>query len=149
MIPQAFHHIFIGRDSVIIPTVARTTTGLFLDVEPVVAASISDSEMIRQAIKTRIEQGNPEVPNPSRDGYEPVVCRYAGVKRWSSFIKKFDCIGFTRDDDEFQIEFTGRDLKGLLVDDPSRSERVRASDIVERLAFHIMNYRSPQSSTRN
>ena len=139
MSPLIFHHIFVGRNLVIIPTVARTTTGLFLDVEPVAALPYSDPEAIRTVLITLLAQGNPEVPLPSRDGYKPVVYPYAGVKSWPAFEKKFDCIAIKHDGTEYQIVFTSRDEHGRVVDDPSRTERVSNETVITRVLDHVLS----------
>ena len=98
---KQFHHIFVNRDRVVIPTVARTTNGHWLDVEPVVVLPLSDPEAIRAALTNLIAQGNPEIPSPQRGEYHEPVSRCAGLRNWSAFAKKFDAIAFTRNGDEF------------------------------------------------
>ncbi|MDR3404266.1 MAG: hypothetical protein P4L99_17340 [Chthoniobacter sp.] len=132
---RTFHHLFIGRDSVVIPTVARTTTGLFLDFEPVAVLPLSDPAAIRASLTELITQGNPEIPLPPRDAYRPPAGRYAGIKSWPALIRKFDCIGFSQEGDEFRIDFSPHDA---MADDPARARRVPAADIVAEVLGQIL-----------
>jgi hypothetical protein len=74
------------RGKVFIPTMARTTAGFYLAVDPVEVVNASDSDAIESAFLKTIQSGHPTVPTPSRDGFpEWVVLKYAGVKSAATF----------------------------------------------------------------
>jgi len=80
--------IYLRRGRVLIPTLARTQYGVYIEVEPVEVASADNIAEIDDALQTALSRGNPSIPHPDRDNFPtPVVMRHAEVKSWSSFVK--------------------------------------------------------------
>ena len=133
-------HLYVGRDRVLIPTVARTTAGFFLDVEPVASIPITDEPALRAALTTTLAAGNPEVPTPTRQSFPtPVVYPYAGVKSWPAFEKRFLCITLSRCDDHFEIQLTSRDSRGRWNDTPTQVERVPLDAAISETLCHVFS----------
>lgn len=77
------------RDGVaFLPTVARTTAGFWMDVEPVEVVPFAAAETagLCAALARVIDRGNPTVPTPTRATFPPwVVLRHAGVASARAF----------------------------------------------------------------
>jgi hypothetical protein len=81
--------LYLRSGKAYIPTVAKTTDGFFLEVEPVAVVDPSDASTLERELASRLAQGTPTVPTPSRDNFpKPVVLTHAGVKSWATFQKK-------------------------------------------------------------
>jgi hypothetical protein len=68
----------------IIPTLAQTEAGFWLDIEPVEVVSASDGAAFERPILSVIERRHPQVPRPTKFG-DSIVLKYAQVKSWSQF----------------------------------------------------------------
>jgi hypothetical protein len=74
---------------VIIPTMARTEDGIYLEVEPVTVVVDPDAQGLTAALRQSRARGNPRVPNPGPNGYPPhYVLSYAGLKSNAALQKK-------------------------------------------------------------
>jgi hypothetical protein len=77
---------YLRRGTAFIPTMARTTAGYWLGVEPVVVQSVGTAEHLQTILAAAILRGSPVVPTPTRADFPPDVMRkYCGMKSFSAF----------------------------------------------------------------
>jgi hypothetical protein len=90
---------------VFVPTFGRVDKGLYRDIEPVAVVDVSDADALRQALSETIARGNPPTSYYPRGGPypQPVVVKYAGVKRWSSFARSASPWNIKEKDGVYQI----------------------------------------------
>src|SRR5215469_1936644 len=75
-----------GKRLVVIPTLAKTEAGFWLEGEPVAAVPILDSESIARAIMERVLAPSKLVPTPpARSRSKPAVLKPGRVRSWSQF----------------------------------------------------------------
>ena len=128
----------------IIPTVAQTEAGYWLDVEPVELACLGDSSTISRAIKSVVARSGMIVPTPSRQNFpKPVVLAYSKTKSLSAFEQRYEQIslGYSLDG-RYSIERYKRAPEGSgWVVDPDKSATFSPAndldDVILRL-IHIL-----------
>jgi hypothetical protein len=81
--------IFLFKEQVFIPTMARTKAGFYMGIEPVEVIDARDPTGLEQAIIRVVKRGNPSVPTPPGGAKFPksVLLKYAKMKSISSFDK--------------------------------------------------------------
>ena len=80
--------IYLRKDAVYLPTVAKTEAGFYCAIDPVTVVAIGDSDALRSAIKQSLAKENPMIRTPARDAWpEPVVLKYAKVKYFGPFFE--------------------------------------------------------------
>lgn len=78
-------HLYKVHDQFLVPVVAETTAGYFLDVDPVERVPASDRDALVGVLDRELTRGNPVVPSPSRDNFPaPVVLKPAAVRSWKA-----------------------------------------------------------------
>jgi hypothetical protein len=113
-------HVYFRSGQFILPVVAKTEAGFFLDVEPVRGVLLDDTAGLEKALGDVIGQGNPVRPTPCRASFpKPVVLPLAKVKTWATFEKKSVCWTVTREHERYVVAVTGRAPDGGWTDDPS------------------------------
>jgi len=81
--------LYALRDRVILPTIAETPDGIYLEMEPVTVLGASDVQGLEAALRERRARGNPVVAGPGLQGWpRHVVLPYAGVKSNAALQKK-------------------------------------------------------------
>jgi hypothetical protein len=92
--------------TVVVPTVAKTEAGYWLDVEPVECASLADPSPFVTAVREAMARSGKVVPTPSSQNFpKPVVHSHAKVRSMREFERKYDQISLVRDPDgSFSIE---------------------------------------------
>ena len=87
-----FLHFYSRNNQVVIPTVARTEDGFFLDVDPVIVIEISAPEVLREKLGGLLSAENPTIATPSAapegERGQSVVLEKIGLKRWDAFEKE-------------------------------------------------------------
>jgi hypothetical protein len=131
-------HVYVRKGMALIPDVAQTEAGYFLDVPPVRVAELRDLQAMASAIEQAMAAGNPRVPTPTRAAFpEPVILRPARVKNWNTFEKRGACFTILRGGSELEIAESGRNDSGDWVDAPALSQRLpefsSAMDIAKRI----------------
>lgn len=58
--------LYVRHERLILPTVAETEAGFYVDMEPIDVFEIHEVEKWRQEIYMRLVNGNPLVPTPER-----------------------------------------------------------------------------------
>jgi hypothetical protein len=77
---------FLKEGIVYVPTVVKLRTGAYMDVEPVAAIPVGDTNALRRAFVAAIARVNAIVPNQPKDDWPPpVLLKYTGDKNWSAF----------------------------------------------------------------
>lgn len=77
------------RDSVYVPTVAKTEAGFYRIMEPVAVVKLSDAQGLKDVLKAMLLKGNPIIPTPKlvRRATSPIL-KYAPIKSLSKFDKE-------------------------------------------------------------
>ncbi len=76
---------------VLVPTVAKTEAGYWLNTEPVEHASLGDFASVSKAIHAVASRGSKIVPTPSRQNFpKSVILAHSRAKNLSAFEKKYD-----------------------------------------------------------
>jgi hypothetical protein len=88
MLEDGFWLIFVFKEQVFVPTMARTEAGFYIGIEPVEVVDLRDHAAVEQALMRAISRGNPSVPTPPRANFpKNPLLKYAKVKSDSSFDK--------------------------------------------------------------
>lgn len=78
--PETQGSIYHVGDRFLIPTLARTRAGFYLEEEPVEVVSASTADDLADALRRVQLRGNRVVPTPARDRFPPpVVQQHAGI----------------------------------------------------------------------
>jgi hypothetical protein len=78
---------------VIVPTVAQTEAGFWLDTEPVESADWNDPASVSEAVSNATGRSGRVIPTPSRQEFpKPVVLGHSKAKNLNDFERKFDQI---------------------------------------------------------
>jgi hypothetical protein len=77
------------RDSVYVPTVAKTEAGFYQIIEPVAVVKLSDAQGLINVFKAMLLKGNPIISTPKLGGHatSPIL-KYAPIKSLSKFDKE-------------------------------------------------------------
>lgn len=77
------------RDSVYVPTLAKTEAGFYQEIEPVVVVKLSDGQELKNVLKAMLLKGNPVIPTPKPTGRatSPML-KYSPIKSLSKFDKE-------------------------------------------------------------
>ena len=95
---------YLRNGVVYVPTVVKLQTGAYVDVEPVAATSVVDTDGLRRAFLDAIARKNAIVPPPPKDKWPPpVLLKYAGVKTWSAFARSAAVWSIQETDGNFLI----------------------------------------------
>jgi hypothetical protein len=71
-----------------LPTTAKTEAGFYVSCEPVAVVPAANTEALRSALRDAMDRGNPIIPTPKRNAFQPpVLPKYAGVRSWSAFMR--------------------------------------------------------------
>jgi hypothetical protein len=89
MVEDGYWLIFLLREQIFIPTMAKTKAGFYIGIEPVDVVDALDRAALEQAIIQVVKRGNPLVPTPQGGAKFPksVLLKYAKMKSISSFDK--------------------------------------------------------------
>jgi hypothetical protein len=82
-------HVYQVKPDLLIPTVAITDDGFFIEIEPIAALSSPGSAQLATALDQVRLRGNPQVRTPSRAAFpKPAVLSYTKARSWSDFEKR-------------------------------------------------------------
>ncbi|PYR27202.1 MAG: hypothetical protein DMF98_06605 [Acidobacteria bacterium] len=86
MITTSRHHIYLYKNRLYVPRLARTDAGFYLEQEPVSSVEPAPAEL-RVLLESRIREGNPVTAAPMRKEYPslPRVVRAAGARTARAF----------------------------------------------------------------
>jgi hypothetical protein len=90
MVEDGLWLIFLLKEQIFIPTMAKTKAGFYIGIEPVDVVDARDRAALEQAIIRVVKRGNPTVPTPQGGANFPksVLLKYAKMKMKS--ISSFD-----------------------------------------------------------
>jgi hypothetical protein len=136
--------VYVRKGKAIIPTIAQTEAGYWLDVKPVEVADVADRPALIAALQHTVARGNPTVPVPTRAAFpEPVVLPYAGVKTWSAFTKGASGWKLSKDAGSYVIAPYRDGQEGGWEEDLQRKEEIPAEapidSVLQRLVDHIIS----------
>jgi hypothetical protein len=81
--------LFEFRGRLLIPTLAQTSDGFYIMVEPVIVISEPTADRLVVALREAQDRGNPRIPTPPPGKFPPpIVLPYAGVKTLPAFEKR-------------------------------------------------------------
>jgi len=139
-------HVYVRKDIALVPNVAQTEAGYFLDTEPVRVAKLDDIQSLAAAIDQALAVGNPRIETPTRAAFpRPVILKPAGVKNWNAFVEKGACFTILREDAALELAETGRTEDGEWIDAPSLTQRLPASSSAFDIATRIVERASQRA----
>ena len=97
-------HVFWNKrtGNVIVPTLAKTEAGYWLDIEPVELGSWSNPESVAEAVEKALARSGQVVPTPTRQNFpKPVVLPYSKARSINDFEKKYDLASIARSQDGY------------------------------------------------
>jgi hypothetical protein len=101
--------IYVFRNHVFIPTVAKTQAGYHLEIEPVEHLSLTSPEL-PQVLGEVLKRGNPEVPTPSRANFpKPWMLKYRSAKSWKKFSEIADLWSLTEHQGTYMLARASND----------------------------------------
>ena len=123
---------------VYVPTMGQMSKGFYRGIEPVAVVSVTNTETLREALLATLARGNPTVPMLKRREWpDPVVLKYAGVKKWSAFEQ--DMMLWSIEDEGGIFRVVGKSKKpdGMWRDDPDQLVKfppgASVDDVVDRM----------------
>jgi hypothetical protein len=116
-------HLYLSKGKAYVPTVARTTAGFYMDVEPVEVIQLADVDAVEAAIRRMIASGNPEISTPSRATFpKPVVLQYAKSSSWAGFERSATCWQIARTPSGYEVGPLRPSASGGWEEDPEQVE---------------------------
>jgi len=105
MIEDGMWLVFLLRKQILVPTMAKTTAGYYIGIEPVEVVDSRDRYAAEQAIIRSVKRGNPSVPTPPGGARFPKspLLKYAKMKSISSFDRIAKSWKFAKRDGAFLI----------------------------------------------
>jgi hypothetical protein len=105
MIEDGFWLVFLFRQQILVPTMARTKAGYYMGIEPVEVVDSHNQQAIEQAIIRTVKRGNPSVPTPpgGTKFTKSLLLKYTKMKSISSFDKIAKSWKFAKRDGAFLI----------------------------------------------
>jgi hypothetical protein len=141
MVEDGLWLIFLFKEQVLIPTMARTTAGFYMGIEPVEVVDVRDPAALEQAIIRVVKRGNPWVPTPPGGAKFPksVLLKYAKLKSDSIFDKLSECWQLSKREGAYQIvPYRPREDRGREVD-TERGEAIPADLPLETVVRRLIS----------
>ena len=130
-------HTYLRSGIVYIPTVAKLTTGAYLDVDPVVVESVANAMGLHRAFLETNARKNPIISPPPKGKWPPpVLLKYARVKSWSAFVAGASMWSIKEADGDYQIVAYRDHPDGYLVADAARTAifpRTKVDTVIDRI----------------
>ena len=132
--------LVLRKGQAFIPTMARTTAGFYMGVEPVEVVDARDRTALEQALIRVVNRGNPIVPTPSRTNYpEDCLLKYAKVKSLSTFEKLARSWQLSKRDGAYIIIPYRPGKYGGAEEDVERGEAIPAEEPLEVVVRRFVN----------
>jgi hypothetical protein len=132
---MTFLHFYVRKRKVIIPTVAQTDEGFFIDVAPVEMLSANRTSQLRDTLTNALTSGNKQVQTPEAGDPGSVVLEAVGIKRWEAFEKQSALYTIFSTTGSTTVYVTGRGEDGMWTQDKANETVFPAetpkSDIIE------------------
>ena len=126
--------------SVLVPTLAKTQAGFWLEIEPVEQAEAGSSASVSAAVKKSAARAGTIVSTPTRASFpKPVVLQYSAAKSWSAFRKNHELLSVERSaDGRYLVRLHTKSGDGGYDDDPGgKKELALGSGIDDAVATLI------------
>jgi hypothetical protein len=134
------HKCYLRKGAVYVPTVVNQGVARYMDVEPVTVVPVTDTEKLRDALRTTISKENRFVAPTVEDARKPaVVLKYTGDKSWRALVRNASvwAIATTRDG---KYEIAGHRIheKGYWEEDPKQTIQFPAGAGVDEVVDRIV-----------
>lgn len=115
-------HAYLRNGIVYVPTVAKLTTGAYLDIDPVVVESVANAVGLRRTFLDANTRSNPVISPPQKGKWPPpVLLKYAKVKSWSAFAPGTSMWTIKEEDRNYQIIGFRDHSDGYWAPDPNQT----------------------------
>lgn len=146
----------IFPDKAILPTSAKTPSRFTIAVEPVQIFDYQDKSQFLAALKTSIDRGIPQVPDPPEEelidfgdgipGFKnPVELKYAGIDTWDELEKKSIFVSLDCYPSQYLIESWGHGPDGKWSDEKLLELRLPSNVglevVIDAILDHLRNRR--------
>jgi hypothetical protein len=122
---------YLRQGTVFLPTVGKVDKNVYFLIDPVAVVPVSNADALRAALRETIKRGNPAVEYDR--GAPPLLCKYAGVKSWSTFARNASLWGMRETDGIFRIEPNTGDSRGAFTPDKDATETLPAGSTIDDL----------------
>ncbi|HWE75007.1 MAG TPA: hypothetical protein VG328_17735 [Stellaceae bacterium] len=129
-------HCYLRRGAVFLPTTGKVDKNVYFLVEPVAVIPVSNTGALRTALRETIARGNPVVEY-DREA-PPVLCKYAGVKSWSTFARNASLWVMDDTNGALRIEPNTRDSRGAFSPDKTVIETLPAGSTIDDLTDRMI-----------
>jgi hypothetical protein len=131
-------HSYLKNGIVYVPTVAKLTTGAYVDVDPVAVESVANTVGLHRAFSEAIARENAIINPPSKGKWPPpVVLKYAGTKSWPAFARDMSMWSIEESSETYQIVGYRDHPDGYLARDRSQtisfSPRTKVDTVIDRM----------------
>lgn len=140
MVEDGLWLVFLFREQILVPTIAKTKAGYYMGIEPIEVVDSHDHQAIEQAIIRTVKRGNPSVPTPPGGTKFPKspLLKYAKMKSISSFDKIAKGWKFAQRDGAFLIvPYRPRTDRGQ-EEDTERGEAIPAEVSLEAAVHRLV-----------
>lgn len=97
-------HSYLKNGIVYVPTVAKLTTGAYVDIDPVAVESVANTVGLRWAFLEAIARKNAIISPPPKGKWpSPVVLKYARTKSWPAFARDMSMWSIEENNGTYQI----------------------------------------------
>lgn len=121
---MSLFHFYLRNRKVIIPTVALTEAGFYMDVGPVTVVDTAAVDKLKAVLMDALEGENPGIPTPEKAAKPgSVVLDAVGIKRWEAFERQSILYTVHITTKSVWLYVTGRGANGMWV---KASENERA-----------------------
>jgi hypothetical protein len=115
-------HSYLKNGIVYVPTVAKLTTGAYLDIDPVAVESIANTVGLHRAFLDAIARKNAIISPPPKGKWpSPAVLKYAGTKSWPGFARDMSMWSIEENNGTYQITGYREHPDGYLAPDRSQT----------------------------
>jgi hypothetical protein len=136
------------RQGVFLPTVGQVNKIVYFLVNPVAVVPVSNTDALRTALQETIKRGNPTVKYDR--SAPPILCKYAGVKSWSTFARNASLWVMDDTGGVLRIEPNTRDSSGAFTPDKTAVETLPAdstvNDLIDRMVAILQDAATQRGS---
>jgi hypothetical protein len=130
--------LYLRKAILYVPTMGKMDKGFYRGVEPVGVIPASNSEGVRECLRSAIALGNPAVSMlRRREIPPPVLLKYAGVNSWSAFERGLRLWNIVENDWSFRIAEQEKKQDGMWRDDPDHivvfQQDASVEEVIDRM----------------
>lgn len=125
-------HSYLKNGIVYVPTVAKLTTGAYIDIDPVAVESVANTAGLHRALLEAIARKNAVISPPAKGKWPPpAVLKYAGTKSWPAFARDMSMWSIEENNGTYQIIGYRDHPDGYLAPDHSQTMNFAAGAAVD------------------